>query len=69
MYKTEYINKKLILDAGSFAFFRFFKDGTSFSFFFHRKIAKMPRYFSQDPQLMYKSRPLTCTSQNILRKS
>ena len=53
MYKTEYINKKLILDAGSFAFFRFFKDGTSFSFF-HRKIAQMPRYFSQDPQLVPK---------------
>ena len=55
MYKTEYINKKLILDAGSFAFFRFFKDGTSFSFF-HRKIAQMPIYFSQDPQFMPKNR-------------
>ena len=40
MYKTEYINKKLILDAGSFAFFRFFKDGTSFSFFFIEKLHK-----------------------------
>ena len=55
MYKTEYINKKLILDAGSFAFFRFFKDGTSFSFF-HIKNAQMPRYFSQDPQFMPKNR-------------
>ena len=55
MYKTEYINKKLILDAGSFAFFIFLKMGHR-SLFFHRKIAQMPRYFSQDPQFMPKNR-------------
>ena len=26
------------------------------SLFFHRKIAQMPRYFSQDPQFMPKNR-------------